>query len=89
MTWAKIRGNSLIFRGATEHLKNMKMDRFGCFPRKLKIVQEIVYENIYFQKNKIHLLLTSLRTKNTQKKVQELGRKLVFTLQLDLWSPQS
>ena len=57
MTWAKIRQNSLIFRGATEHLKNMKMDRFGCFPRKLKIMQEIVYENIYFQKNNINLLL--------------------------------
>ena len=33
------------------------MDRFGCFSRKLKTVHEIVYENNYFQKNKINLLL--------------------------------
>ena len=59
MTWAKIPENLLIFRGATEYLKNMKMNRFGCFPRKLKIVQEIVYEN--FQKNKINLLLDKFK----------------------------
>jgi len=35
----------------------MKMDRFGCFPRKLKIMQEIVYENIYFQKNNINFIV--------------------------------
>ena len=57
MTWAKIRENWLIFRGATGHLKNMKMDRLGCFPRKLKIIQEIAYEKNYFQKSNINLLL--------------------------------
>ena len=52
MTWAKIREDLLIFRAATEHLKNMKMDRFGCFPRKLNNMQEIVFE-----KKNINLLL--------------------------------
>ena len=51
----------MIFSGATEHLKNIPMytDHFGCFPRKLKIVQEIVYEN--FQKNKINLLFDKFK----------------------------
>ena len=52
-------------------------------------VQEIVYENIYFHKNKINLSLDKFKNQKHTKKIQELGRKLVFTLQPDLWSPQS